>query len=352
MKANILTIILFLISPGIVNAQVETDSLILYFPKIDSLIKMQEKFEKRLDILQEEKADIKSPYRVNIGANLDFIDGIKTNSNYTKLGFFIRDMWKNENVDGNEINQARDKLKDNAISSPGILNWLKILLPNGVAGGIFQGKTFADKDTSTFFSSIDLYSTIDSVLHRTVLTRKTKSTTEITTKNLGIYFSLVKKIGKQIYLLGHSELRRDEVTTKTQFEHEIIDTLGTIPVSNFNVFAEGDAVFINPFSGLSALEVPSEIIRSSEIETFFGLGLMLDSRGKEVDLMVKAIRMLHSSDSIEQRTSYLVQFGLIANDIGVQIGGEIRGRNNSDPNISLHMSKVFSLSKLIDILKN
>ena len=351
MKANISTIILFLICPGLVNAQVEIDSLIHYFPKLDSLTKKVEKLEKEFDILQEEKTDIKRPYRVNIGANFDFIDGIKTNSEYIELGFLRRDMWKNENVDRNEINQARDKLKGNAISSPGLLKWLKILLPNGVVAGIFQGRTFADKDTSTTFGRVNLYTTFDSVLYRTGLTRKTKTTSEKTTKNLGIYLSLVKKIGEQIYLLGHSELRKDDVTTKTQFKHEITDTLETLAVYNYNVFTDGVG-FINPFFGLSDIEAPSEIKRSSKIETFFGLGIMLDSRAKEVDLMVKAIRMLHSSDSIEQRTSYLVQFGLIANDIGVQIGGEIRGRSNSDPKISLHLSKVFSLSKLIDILKN
>ena len=242
-------------------------------------------------------------YTISIGANFDFLDGLKTNDVYSELSLLITKIFGEKS------------------------KW-------GLYAGIYQSKTVSDADTVN--ESIDLFLNAvneDSVeiTHQElrIITNKEKS-------NLGLFFSPTYQKSENFYWNLHFEIQKKDflfITNET-----VLD------------------------SDTSIIEMPNSMLiehnshpdyRSVDYYPYFGAGFMLLHGDETADIMLRVIlgysnstKLVDYDEKTEHHFFHLTQFKITEKNNGIKFGGEVRGIGNYAPEITIYLAKEFSLNIL------
>ena len=281
-----------------------------------------------------------SPYSVSIGANFDFIDGLRAEDIYADLNVRV-DLFENES----------GKL------FPG--------KPVGIEIGFFQNKSFS-QDTLPDFSRIpvssrrgalttsDTYWDIELLSDSIAVTRlrRTVENTSSEIKNLSLYGDLYFQQNKWLSPSLHFEIRRRHSVINVRGEDERLTGPDTTTVQS--LIEDGlIGIRISEQTGDTSLVRPGRrrgiprtgLFEDTIYEGVVGISPHIRYEDEFVRLSIKPILGLR----FFARTiaPFLKgQFEIIEKKFGIKLRAEVRIREAADPEIAMSLSKVFSLSKL------
>ncbi|HYE54738.1 MAG TPA: hypothetical protein VD996_07845 [Chitinophagaceae bacterium] len=263
-------------------------------------------------------------YRLMIGTNFDFIDGITPKSVYYHLQFFTPSAFSRRFGFVGGIQQNRQVSQRDTAFNEIVRN---------------QGKVFVDSvrlsnHTPLGSDSFRIHR-LDSVNFRQISTATV----------FQIYFQPTFKIYKlrspkaqtDIYVFAHADLNYRRTKYEDSYTFKIRDSLVVGRAS---------------FSKYTAVNATARTVTVDNYEYYYGAGIMIHHENKYVDLYAKF--MFGGANLSKGRWNgyYASEVGIRIPGINVMIGSEYRGLyNQHNPSyLNVHLSKVVSLNKLFDFL--
>ncbi len=283
------------------------------------------------------KFDSGSVYWVEMGANIDLIDGIKAN-NFTAGVFFhkLDHSWGGKsNRWASFAGAYESKIISNAIE--GKFDNYPIVNDNSYIPGqhdSIQVFNYSGRPRQT--QTIRNWSFFYSPAYRLT----------------GSKGSAYDDENFHLYISGWAELRYQEIETKIDNSSLILIDSTRVPISNINQYhTPGDT-----------------LVKSSVYSHYFGIGFPVYYETKKVSLFINPVLGGSNqpsgatydsliADKIKPTTPgnptwrpfYFVQFRLSEKEFGITITGEIRGllKKNSPPQYTIALTKKFNLQKLL-----
>ena len=272
-------------------------------------------------VLRPEHPD-SSRYRFMIGTNFDFVDGIRAKDLYYHLQFFLPDGFSKR---------------------------------FGFVGGIQQNRQVSGLDTALTFNNakrgvfadsfrLNRFEYLPNDSFRIVRVDSTTLTKTNSTTVLQLYFEPTYKIYKNngprsksdLYTFLHFDLQYKTFTEEQTYNYKIRDTIG---------------VNRSSFSKYAAVKEKDKI-KQSIYQFNYGAGLLVHHENKYVDMYVKMmIGAVHLAENTWSGY-YGNELGIRVVPFNIMLGGEYRGLfKQHDPiYLNIYLSKVFSLSKLAEII--
>lgn len=272
-------------------------------------------------------------FRIDLGTNFDFLDGVDVGGLYANVFTFAPNLIVNDSVGFNIF-----KRKNKAASQ----RYKKIAL--GLLSGIRQNRLIGDTINDTriirFYTPISTINSSDTTFLRSEFTKKSKLTINATS----LYFSPIltlcenSKIG--IYLGPNIEVIRQRFITNNNYSLVRSDTVNLRRPPRSTILPEEQTSFTyHNFS--------------------FGLKIPLFFQVKKVNInIVPSIGVSKRVSNISSNNEwyYGVYFNAIELDFGVNLGGEVnvfKARSKEDnttmirtPIIGIYLSKAFNLNPL------
>lgn len=272
---------------------------------------------------------------LSLGTNLDFADGLKANSFYSRLSYYNPHLY--EYIDSNKLDNK---------SSEG-LKWSSFF---GVYGGIYQNRSVSPKDfadpLSIFYNPIEFING-DSIKINKIFAKRKQS---IANNNYGLFFSLLLNLlsretmhSKTFISINPIDLQavlRRQITNYTYLDSlGVIDTVPRITINDNNRYSEG--IEENHFDKYLGLAPFSLSFKNDDFTIYFRVTLF----GK------------HYLDDIARPTNfYHYYLSFRENKFGVRIGAELLGDWNgptqATPSLNIFVTKQFDLDVLANQTKN
>lgn len=286
------------------------------------------------------------PFWVEIGANLDLVDGLDANNFFTGVFFYRRDVrpifYKKKNTAKKTIDTSRSN------------NF-------GVFAGVYESKTISSVDeidfgTRNYYDRNSILLVRNDSLGVFQDTGKIKTTQVV--KNISLFFS------PQVRLTNRSANADGfHVSASLWMELQWQRLKSTIDYSSMRRL---DTFYVpkNNITGFEDLRIQREYdIRSH----YFGLGLPVFFKEENTNLFFNPVIGFSNQPKEDEITSlitsvkapvlkrkwrpfYIMQFRLNEEKYGITFTGEVRGliRKNSRPFVSLAMTKKFDLTKFME----
>lgn len=320
------------------------------------------------------RSDTRLPLGLAVGANLNFLEGVKLSNVYANLDLYLpevffedRPTWsemiygpvstppikadggKTEKGDGSETNKP-DNAKRAPVKRP--IRWGKVaekigwyLMPSGFSLGTEQGRLVGRDTSSALFVQLNFDSAGTTHFRDTTFSIVGEDKTDVTTLSFGVYWPIWHQKAKgrdvAVFAVLLNEFRRLEFS-RTRFGAVFGKDPLTIPLQGTS---QREALLSG---GLAGSVVMSE----------FEARVLVTFRGKYEDEHLRPLPGVQ----LENRRGlapYLVQGRLVSTQYGVLVGGEVRGlnmpqRTSADlrtfPEFEVYAAKVFSLDKLFDFI--
>jgi len=266
------------------------------------------------------KPDLGS-YRLLIGTNFDFIDGVYIKAPYYHLQVFQPKGFSSQFGFVGGLQRNRQVTFSDTINS-------SLKIQN--SGVPFRLSSYLQNDTSYQITKVD-----------SVAFKRTR-----TTNVFSIYFEPTLRIFPKdknrvrptsLYLFGHADI----VFRKNIYEEEYTYTNPSLRVVGQDSFSK-----FRP--------IPQKIrIEDQAYEFYYGTGLMLHHENTAVDIYAKV--MIGGANVAKKSWYYYygAELGIREKSLNIMIGAEYRGTQKQfNPNyLNVYLSKVFSLGKLLDYIK-
>ncbi len=243
---------------------------------------------------------------ISVGTFFDYVSKVKPQDAYLEVGFLNTDIW---NPPGKWYSL-----------------WSKTI---GIGAGLFQHGGISEIDTVKIISAWFPPLNSDEDFRREVLT----GTTRKETVNQGLYFESTFKLWRNIYFLAHSELYKTYYDNLANFEVLEIDT--TI-------------AYLDPSKNVPTSTRHSFALKSHrEFYKFNGIGIFIKYDEENFSFSLKSV---FGIPIIYDPNFYLIQFNIFVTNLGIKLGGEIRGSVGQDPNLVLYLTKEFTFEELGDLI--
>lgn len=289
--------------------------LVLQFTPDDSLkiTPQQCIIQANAPVKRQDSLDRESPVRWAVGANFDFLDGLKPNHLYTNLNIFLPNLMlgKKEKRFGLYLSMSRNR---------------------------YANRDSLNNITPSYYAPTAQF---DSTWH---IQETYKQKVEITTNTLSIIFQPTFKMpekNESFDWYGHFHCGGLQVNEQETYTYELlsVDTLGKGTMS----------------ASTTSL---ASVIKKPSYDTYFGPGLTLISRYKTIEISLmgtygRGFDRSHIRDEVQKRSFYLVQFNVTEFKSKFTLGAELRSFTPADyPLISIHLSKIFDIQKVGEAIFN
>lgn len=289
------------------------------------------------------------PFWIEIGANLDLVDGLAANNFFTGVFFYKRDLKKFYNRKNKKIDSS---FKNNNIS---------------IFAGVYESKTSSDsaigngRESFRYFDrgainlirndSFPVFTDTGSLHYKTV------------TRNVSLFFSPSIR-------LTNGSANMDGLHIFASIWTELLWSRKSI-ITNGDQLNRKDTIFVpgNQLKGIPG--APFSTNKFYDYRTqYFGIGLPIYMKDNDVNLFVNPIfgvsnqrdipvvQTISNSDEDQLflipkhkwNPFYIAQFRLSEEKFGFAFTGEIRGfmLQNSKPQISMALTKKFDLNKFLE----
>lgn len=277
----------------------------------------------------------RTPLSLGIGANLNFLDGIKLSNLYADLDLYLPDTFHDSSPKWRELTadvhkNAKGERSKNELFAKGVEKLAWWALPSGFSLGMEQGR-LVGRDTSRVLR-VQLSDDSAGVKHfrDTTYTLKRDDKSDVTTLSFGVYWSLWHKRDLDhrvsVFLVLLNEMRRVEFSS----------TPGAV-------------------AGTNQATIPLSDSDKRESTVSFGFAGAVSTKEFEA----RVISTIKNNQRDDHWRAYLVQGRLISNRYGIMLGGEARGlgmppRISGDtrhfPEFEVYAAKMFALDKLLDFV--
>ena len=292
-------------------------------------------------VLAQQKADDDKPndprFLFGVGGSFDLLDDVISNV------FFSTDVLVHHlGLDGEDEEAAWWEKQGSRRSIFG--------LPEGIRAGFYRGTTPTEVDTNTALRvSYTRLPRPDSLLQ---LSRRVLRMREETRDILGVYFSSLRMVSRNVGWVLHAELQKRSVDASFEDSVLVTDTVRVVPVRQ--------GVLTPGFSSDDR-----SILQQTTYRGYLGAGLLLHYRNTAIDLRVQPIVAWGSSTGLidpragrnvlekwRDATNYIVHFQVMEKELGIAFGGNVRGSfAGENPDLMIYFSKNFDLSRLSDKIK-
>jgi len=272
---------------------------------------------------EKKKAD-SNRYRMMIGTNFDFVDGVQAKDLYYHLQFFVPEAYRM----GNKV--------------------------FGFIGGIQQNRQVSQLDTSIkhyykgkgyFADSFRLssYSSVgrDSfrVIRADQVTYQRTTSTNVMQLYIEPVFGLsnpLRNTESKLYFLLHADLQYRRVRFEEKLNYNLRDTV-TLGRASFS-----------KYTALNESVVTSE----TQYHFNYGAGILLHHQNEYVDMYAKMLLGLSSIQENKTKSFYATEVGIRVLNSNIMFGAEYRGlfSEHAPQYLNVYLSKAFALSKLADFL--
>lgn len=251
-------------------------------------------------------------FLVTIGANFDFAEGLEANSLYAKVSVFRPNLTVNQRI--------------------------------GIYTGLYQNNFFSI-DSSTLGFNINYLSefSVDSI---SFVSNRVSYKSNNSSKNLSLFISIPVRLTSlgssfNLYFAPEFELLKVNNVITRQYQVFDSDTFLNKPWAFYRgvVDATTDLVNINQ----------DKSIEQSYIKNF-GLASFILTYENERNMIFLSGTLwgIGKLNNGREKSFYQYKFEIVETKYGISLGGEFRGFYGENPFISIHLSKLFNLSKLID----
>lgn len=253
-------------------------------------------------------SEVRRAYRIGIGASFDFLSGVSANDLYSDLTVFQPKVWNGR---------------------------------FGIDAGMYNGRTAVRRDTvaNVVRNIVVVRAARDSMA---VVSQLTSRRNHVTHDELGLFLAPSIRIADFLSVVMHSEVIKRNVvneigiTVDSAVTRLELDTLPSFwPVPSPLLPLPGDTTVVR---------------RSSEYETFFGVGPLLNIEHGDLSFRAKPVIGTGVVNGHWQWL-YLVQFRLTDFGNGFKIGGDIRGPLNlNQPTMLVYLARDYSFQRLANFL--
>lgn len=261
---------------------------------------------------EKDKCNSKYNYGFSLGANFDFLDGVKPNNLYASINVFVPTLF--------------GRCKESVFA------W-------GFEGGLFENRSVSKRDTIIIRNTY----TTPYPTNKDTIVQISQTGTRIRENiidNLGFYacmtLSLYEKKSIGVYLMPlYFEVRRQ----RTRY-------------NDIDSYTSTNSSIVPVLQGIQSSPPPSTEINFTTWHYSPAANLFLMYNDTAIDWRVKLMPYcIYRADGDITDIAYIYKFNLIEKSAGLEIGGEIRGRyKNPGAEFILFLGKRFCLKKLADFL--
>lgn len=281
-----------------------------------------------------------------LGTNLDLADGSDPLSFYGRLSYFdhsILKVKKKKKVNGTNNDKKEEPKKDqNSDKENEYSTFGCIFNTMGIYGGVYQNRFVKDVETTPemeFYKALAIYNDDSIKVNRTFGTQKTTTRFDNYGFLLSLPFTLSSKKAETPRHHGFFsftpidfELIFRKAITSYEYTNSISDTIKIQKDSiNSTTLIKGETTvdFIDHYWGLTTFQYSMS--------------------GQKYKVFIKGTPLgLYWHDGLKAKYAcYNFYFGVTERNLGIRIGGEIKGIYSKDPPFfNLFITKSFNLSKL------
>lgn len=260
-----------------------------------------------LPALEVAEDTVRRAFRVGLGATFDFLSGLSATDLYYDLTIFLPDIW-NGTV--------------------------------GIDAGMYSGRTAAIRDTimgapRLFFlrrPAGDSLTKIEQSIDRR---------NDLTFDKLGLYLAPTLLLTKNLHLVMHAEVIRQETIRESSITVLAADTTAIPNDTSLAITFPPD------------FRVPLDVVvtrRFTDFGSFFGTGIIVSVTKGDILFRAKPLIGIERTGD-NYIASYVIQFRVVDFDNGFKIGGDVRGGlNGRRTNLLVYLAKDVSFKRLADFI--
>ncbi len=340
------------------DAQIEENEFLILEFIFSDISKAKSDTKSVLIAIQDPKNNFKfdeeEPFRIAIGANFDFLDGIKSTNLYSELTFTNRSILS--------LKKSKWRYQKRLLYVLPI--WEKIdgehtTLNFGLNAGYYQNRSFGIPvdiylRNGNYITAEEIGSDSTEIFFNSLSLERTYKF-----DNLGLHFSptleLLNRLNPEsqevfnIQMGIHFEVVRRNRTTNINYKESKLDS--SLVISNDSLITAFGDFFPKP-------ESQGRSFSETRYDRYYGLSFPLFYSNKKAEFEFKFATgfgifgfsdFSPSNNNWTQNLYYITQFRIIEKKFGIQLSGDFRGFYHTDNynNISISLSKLFDLSKLL-----
>ncbi len=272
---------------------------------------------------------------IQLGASFDFASKIKVNTLYAKVSFFHPNMVLSEREGKYKYKSHFKNLKSNN----------KTFFDDrvGIYTGLYQNNFISiDSSTSGIYIEYLTDKTKDTL---SFVDNRVKYKSKSTINNLSLFFGIpvrLTPLKKPFNIYFSPEFEILKINTATIREYQIVSSDTLLNQSQF--FHRG---FISNSGFININQ--KEIIKQYYLKNFGVASFILTYKNERNMIFLSCTLWgLGCMENPTWKSYYQYKFEIIETQYGLSLGGEFRGFYGDSPIISIHLSKLFKLSKLIE----